>query len=120
LIHWILIPVNAVATHLWKNLVTNPIKLYLNVVSLIISGFGSNNKLGCCFYDHVFLSFSCVMDWGLASDWGIPPAPERKPIGYWGHQCDGDEPGLNYCCGADRRWIGTKHLTNSGFQRNHF
>ena len=60
------------------------------------------------------------MDWGLASDWGIPPAPERKPIGYWGHQCDGDEPGLNYCCGADRRWIGTKHLTNSGFQRNHF
>lgn len=39
--------------------------------------------------------YQCVLDWGLAKDLGIP-VQDDVSIGYWGHQCDGDEPSLSF------------------------
>ena len=36
-----------------------------------------------------------MLDWGLAKDLGIP-VQDDVSIGYWGHQCDGDEPSLSF------------------------
>ena len=66
------------------------------------------------------MGYNCVMDWGLAKDWGLELDEEEAKemsIGYWGHSCDGDEPGLQYCCNAPRRWIGDRFRTMSSFSR---
>ena len=65
------------------------------------------------------MGYNCVMDWGLAADWGVGVDEDEAnmAIGYWGHNCDGDEPGLQYCCNAPRRWIGDRFRTMSSFSR---
>ena len=65
------------------------------------------------------MGYNCVMDWGLASEWGVGVDEDEADmaIGYWGHKCDGDEPGLQYCCNAPRRWIGDRFRTMSSFSR---
>ena len=69
--------------------------------------------------DIQYFRYHCVLDWGMARDWNLPIDQEVQ-IGFWGHQCDGDEPSLSYCCAANRRWVGEKYKTIHGSGYNRF
>ena len=65
----------------------------------------------------LWFRFSCVADYGLAVDWGL--VSNSDSIGYWGHECDGDEPSLSYCCNSQRKWIGQQFRDSIRFRRFH-